>query len=147
MRNNTFIAIISISIAAVAWGATVGDPNSFAKYGVVFVPVSDGGSGSVACVGVSKQNSVMVRNYINDGGTSAPMYCGFDTKVTNITGMPVLANETITIDIVALQSTVTNNGADGIFDGGAVLTKGSIQNQLCCTTVTTATDEHWMIVK
>jgi hypothetical protein len=137
VRNSVVVALL---FAVAAYAATKGDPSPFGKYGVVQIAGYDAGTGAPKCFGIANQNSIMVRNFILDGGTTPTMYCGFDTSVSHLTGMPVLGQESFTVDITAVV------GSTPIpFDGGVT----AASPQLCCIEAPggAPSDLHWMIVK
>ncbi len=147
--RNKLLAVALLIVGAVAIAATKGDQSPYGAYGVVQVNKYDGGAGAPSCIGLPNQNSLMVRNWINDAGTASTAYCGFNTSVTILTGMPLQSAETLTVDVVAL----TQNGAfvatPGLNDGGVTITAGTLSPKLCCVVKdsTSPTDLHYMIVK
>lgn len=135
------LTIMLLFVGAVVYGATKGDQQPFTKYGKSQVAGYDAGTGAPVCIGVSNQNSVMVRNFNRDGGTGATLYAGFDTSVSPDNGMPIQHSETITVDVVALSQGFPPGPADGGVQ--------AVSNKLCFIGAPGAviTDICWMVVK
>ena len=152
MKVNSKLTVILIGVLCGlgVFAATMGDQHPFGKYGAVQVSGYDGGTGAPLCLGLSNQNAIMVRNFITDGGAGATLYCGFDTSVTVINGMPVMQQETLTVDMVTLtQNALSTPPTTIASDGGIITTVGTLAPKLCCIGAagSNPTDLHWMIVK
>lgn len=129
-----------ITIAASAFAATKGDGTPAAKSGISQVAGYDAGTGAPICLAMNNQNSIMIRSYNRDGGTEATLFCGFSTSV-DTTGMPLLAKEALTIDVVS----VVQGSVPVPYDGGVSV----LSPKLCCIGAPGAavTDLRWMTVK
>ena len=141
MKIVKYIIAVAALLSVVAIAATKGDPSPFAKYGVSIVRGYDGGLGAPICLGIPNQNSLMVRNWQGDGGTSATLYCGFDTSVSGATGMPLQNTETLTVDLVSLAQGTQVSPTDGGVN--------TVAPKLCCIggPGSAPVDLRWMIVK
>lgn len=139
----------ALAIGVVTLAATKGDPQPFAQSGVAIVRGWDAGTGAPVCLGIVSQNSIMVRNWQGDGGTSATLFCGFNTSVNATSGMPLQNTETLTVDLVALTQGFSSTATPGLTDSGVSITVGAGAPKLCCIGAagSAPTDLRWMIVK
>lgn len=137
------IAVVAL-LTAVAFAATPGDQKPAGYSGVIGVADTP-----VLIPFKSNQNAVALRNWINDGGTEGTAYCGFDSAVTRLTGFPLQAKETLSIDLAAQVANITHTNSDSLTDGGVAITAGAISPKLYCVTISAATqtDLHYIIVR
>ncbi len=135
-------------IAGVAYAATKGDQNPFAFYGIVQITSYDGGTPAQVPL-KPNQNAVAIRNFTNDGGTTATVFCGFNTSVTDATGFPIKDQETLSLDLVAITQNAAIAATPGLTDGGVTVTAGSLLPKIYCVTApgTAAKDIHYILVK
>lgn len=150
MNMRIKISLLALMVAAVAYGATKGDPSPFGYHGRLTVTADDGGAGSKILVPfAANQNAVAIYNVgAFDAGTAQTVYCGFagsqalaNTTVTPALAFPVPVGAVLSIDIVAMQS-----GSPTPFDGGV----GATNPKLYCTATNVAfssMDTRWIVVK
>lgn len=137
------IAVVAL-LTAVAFAATPGDQKPAGYSGVIGVSTTP-----VAIPLKTNQNAVALRNWINDGGTAATVYCGFDSAVSRLTGFPMQSKESLSIDLVAQVSNVVHRNSDSLTDGGVAITAGTVSPALYCVAeaATGQTDIHYIIVR
>lgn len=107
------LVVIGIEVISKADAATKGDPQPAASYGAV--NVLTGSATKVPTTTMSNRNAIGITNL----GPNT-IYCGWNTTVTTATGFPVIANASLSVDIVA----VTQNAKPG--------TVGAVAPQLYC---------------
>lgn len=149
LRNSLLAMVVMLGLGSlVVHAATKGDPQPFALSGTTQIAGYDGGTGAPICLGVVGQNAIMVRNMVRDGGTSQNMTCGFTTSVAPGNGMPVLATETLTVDLVNIPGFTAVTGGP-YPDGGTSITAGAGTPKLCCiqSPGSAISDLNWIIVK